>query len=222
MRLVTAYATIADGGQKINATLIDRIQDRFGRTIYQHDQRKCEGCDADGWTGQHEPTLVDDREQVLDPMTAYQITSMMEGVVKRGTATVVQKVGKPIAGKTGTTNDEKDAWFVGFSPDLVCRRLHRLRQAAADGTRTDRRRARRADLHRVHEGGAAGPAAEGVPGAAGHLADPDRPPHRTPRAGRRSRRDPGGLQAGDGAADDKCHCLSMEIAGPAAGEFRNL
>jgi penicillin-binding protein 1A len=119
MRLVTAYATIADGGQKINATLIDRIQDRFGRTIYQHDQRKCEGCDADAWTGQAEPTLVDDREQVLDPMTAYQITSMMEGVVKRGTATVVQKVGKPIAGKTGTTNDEKDAWFVGFSPDLV-------------------------------------------------------------------------------------------------------
>ena len=69
--------------------------------------------------GRREPTLVDNREQVLDPMTAYQITSMMEGVVKRGTATVVRQVGKPIAGKTGTTNDEKDAWFVGFSPDLV-------------------------------------------------------------------------------------------------------
>ena len=119
LRLVTAYATIANGGRKINATLIDRIQDRFGRTIYQHDQRQCEGCDATSWTGQEEPTLVDTREQVLDPMTAYQITSMMEGVVKRGTATVVTQVGKPIAGKTGTTNDEKDAWFVGFSPDLV-------------------------------------------------------------------------------------------------------
>ena len=119
LRLVTAYATIANGGRKINATLIDRIQDRFGRTIYQHDQRQCEGCDATSWTGQEEPTLVDNREQVLDPMTAYQITSMMEGVVKRGTATVVMQVGKPIAGKTGTTNDEKDAWFVGFSPDLV-------------------------------------------------------------------------------------------------------
>jgi penicillin-binding protein 1A len=119
LRLVTAYATIANGGRKIDPTLIDRIQDRFGRTIYRHDQRKCEGCDAASWTGQSEPTLVDDREQVLDPMTAYQITSMMEGVVKRGTATIVQKVGKPIAGKTGTTNDEKDAWFVGFSPDLV-------------------------------------------------------------------------------------------------------
>jgi penicillin-binding protein 1A len=120
LRLVTAYATIANGGRKINATLIDRIQDRFGRTIYQHDQRQCEGCDVGSWTGQDEPTLVDNREQVLDPMTAYQITSMMEGVVKRGTATGVLKVGKPIAGKTGTTNDEKDAWFVGFSPDLVC------------------------------------------------------------------------------------------------------
>jgi len=120
LRLVTAYATIANGGRKINATLIDRIQDRFGRTIYQHDQRKCEGCEATAWSGQDEPILVDTREQVLDPMTAYQITSMMEGVVKRGTATVVLQVGKPIAGKTGTTNDEKDAWFIGFSPDLVC------------------------------------------------------------------------------------------------------
>ncbi len=119
MRMVTAYATIANGGRRINATLIDRIQDRFGRTIYQHDQRECVGCEAAEWTGQAEPELVDNREQVLDPMTAYQITSMMEGVVKRGTATVIQEVGKPIAGKTGTTNDEKDAWFVGFSPDLV-------------------------------------------------------------------------------------------------------
>src|SRR5581483_3961884 len=66
-----------------------------------------------------EPSLVDKREQVIDPMTAYQITSIMEGVVQRGTATVVRSVGKPIAGKTGTTNDEKDAWFIGFSPDLT-------------------------------------------------------------------------------------------------------
>jgi penicillin-binding protein 1A len=74
LRLVTAYATIANGGRKINATLIDRIQDRFGRTLYQHDQRQCEGCAAADWAGQEEPTLVDTREQVLDPMTAYQIT----------------------------------------------------------------------------------------------------------------------------------------------------
>ncbi|SEQ06025.1 penicillin-binding protein 1A [Faunimonas pinastri] len=119
MRMVTAYATIANGGRKIEPTLIDRIQDRYGKTIYQHDKRKCEGCEAEEWNNQPEPTLVDNREQVLDPMTAYQITSMMEGVVQRGTATVVKQVGKPIAGKTGTTNDNKDAWFIGFSPDLV-------------------------------------------------------------------------------------------------------
>lgn len=120
MRMVTAYSMFANGGKRIKATLIDRIQDRYGHTIFKHDQRECRGCDAPGgWKNQPEPQLVDRREQVLDPMTAYQITSMMEGVVQHGTATVLREVGKPIAGKTGTTNDEKDAWFVGFSPDLV-------------------------------------------------------------------------------------------------------
>ena len=121
MRMVTAYSMFANGGKRIKPTLIDRIQDRYGHTIFKHDARECRGCDAtDGWKSQPEPTLVDRREQVLDPMTAYQITSMMEGVVQRGTATIVREVGKPIAGKTGTTNDEKDVWFIGFSPDLVC------------------------------------------------------------------------------------------------------
>ena len=120
MRMVTAYSMFANGGKRVKPTLIDRIQDRYGHTIFKHDQRECRGCDApDGWHNQPEPTLIDRREQVLDPMTAYQITSMMEGVVQRGTATVVREVGKPIAGKTGTTNDEKDAWFIGFSPDIV-------------------------------------------------------------------------------------------------------
>jgi penicillin-binding protein 1A len=121
MRMVTAYSMFANGGKRIKPTLIDRIQDRYGHTIFKHDARECRGCDAnDVWKSQAEPTLVDRREQVLDPMTAYQITSMMEGVVQRGTATIVREVGKPIAGKTGTTNDEKDVWFIGFSPDLVC------------------------------------------------------------------------------------------------------
>ena len=120
MRMVTAYSMFDNGGRRIKATLIDRIQDRYGRTIFKHDQRECRGCDAPGgWKNQPEPQLIDRREQVLDPMTAYQITSMMEGVVQHGTATVLRDVGKPIAGKTGTTNDEKDAWFIGFSPDLV-------------------------------------------------------------------------------------------------------
>jgi penicillin-binding protein 1A len=119
LRMVGAYGMIDNGGRKIQPSLIDRIQDRYGHTIYKHDARECRGCDADKWASQSEPTLVDKRERVLDPMTSYQITSMMEGVVQRGTATVVKEVGKPIAGKTGTTNDEKDAWFIGFSPDLV-------------------------------------------------------------------------------------------------------
>jgi penicillin-binding protein 1A len=120
MRMVTAYSMFANGGRRVKSTLIDRIQDRYGHTIFKHDQRECRGCDApDGWKNQPEPQLIDHREQVLDSMTAYQITSMMEGVVQRGTAVALKDVGKPIAGKTGTTNDEKDAWFVGFSPDIV-------------------------------------------------------------------------------------------------------
>jgi penicillin-binding protein 1A len=120
MRMVTAYSMFANGGRRVKATLIDRIQDRYGHTIFKHDARECRGCDApEGWKKQPEPQLVDHREQVLDVMTAYQITSMMEGVVQGGTATVMREVGKPIAGKTGTTSDAKDLWFVGFSPDLV-------------------------------------------------------------------------------------------------------
>src|SRR5499427_2384475 len=120
MRMVTAYSMIANGGRRVKPTLIDRIQDRYGRTIFKHDARECRGCDAPaGWKNQPEPQLIDHREQVLDVMTAYQITSMMEGVVQAGTATVVKEVGKPIAGKTGTTNEAKDAWFVGFSPDVA-------------------------------------------------------------------------------------------------------
>ena len=120
LRMVTAYSMIANGGRRVKPTLIDRIQDRYGHTIFKHDARECRGCDApDGWHNQAEPQLVDRREQVLDTMTAYQITSMLEGVVQAGTAIVVKEVGKPIAGKTGTTNEAKDAWFVGYSPDIA-------------------------------------------------------------------------------------------------------
>jgi penicillin-binding protein 1A len=120
MRMVTAYSMFANGGRRVKPTLIDRIQDRYGHTIFRHDARECRGCDApEGWKNQLEPQLVDRREQVLDPLSAYQITSMMEGVVQAGTATALKDVGKPIAGKTGTSNEAKDLWFVGFSPDLV-------------------------------------------------------------------------------------------------------
>ena len=119
LRMTTAYAMFDNGGRRVKPTLIDRIQDRYGHTVYKHDERECVACAGKKWDNQPEPSLVDRRQQVLDPMTAYQITSMMEGVVQRGTATVVRDVGKPVAGKTGTTNDEKDAWFIGFTPDVV-------------------------------------------------------------------------------------------------------
>nr|WP_323455098.1 penicillin-binding protein 1A [Rhizobium sp. Root491] len=119
MRLVAAYAVFANGGREVRPSFVDRIQGRDGRTMFKQDERRCEGCNAALWAGQPEPTVVDDRDYVLDPMTAYQITSMLQGVVQRGTARSVDVLGVPLAGKTGTTNDEKDVWFVGYTPDLV-------------------------------------------------------------------------------------------------------
>jgi penicillin-binding protein 1A len=120
MRITTAYSMLANGGKRIKPTLIDRIQDRTGATIYRHDERECIGCNADKWANQDEPKLVDKREQVLDPLTAYQMVSILEGVIQRGTGQRIKSyVNKPLAGKTGTTNDAKDLWFVGFSPDLA-------------------------------------------------------------------------------------------------------
>ncbi|HYD73711.1 MAG TPA: PBP1A family penicillin-binding protein [Candidatus Binatia bacterium] len=118
MRMTTAYGMFVNGGRRIQPIIIDRIQDRTGATVFRRDQRECAECSAD-WRRQRPPRLPDAREQVIDPVTAYQIVSMAEGVVQRGTATVVGELGYPLGGKTGTTNDYKDAWFIGFSPDLV-------------------------------------------------------------------------------------------------------
>jgi penicillin-binding protein 1A len=118
-RLSAAYAMLDNGGRRITPTLIDRVQDRHGRTIFRHDTRICTDCGESASADQVVPQLPDDREPVTDAATAYQIVSMMRGVVERGTGTLVNAIGKPIAGKTGTTNDVKDAWFIGFTPDLV-------------------------------------------------------------------------------------------------------
>ncbi|MDO6963045.1 penicillin-binding protein 1A [Rhizobium alvei] len=119
MRMVSAYSVLANGGKQIKPTLIDRIQDRYGKTIFKHEESICQACNATEWTSQDEPEVVDNREQVLDPMTAYQITSMMQGVILRGTAAGKIRLESDVAGKTGTTNDEKDTWFVGYTPNLV-------------------------------------------------------------------------------------------------------
>lgn len=120
MDIVSAYAVFVNGGKKITPTLIDRIQDRNGDTIYKKDERFCDQCNTlIDWTYQETPLLDDEREQIADPRTAYQMVSMLQGVVQRGTATKLNSLGRPLAGKTGTTNDAKDAWFIGFTPDLV-------------------------------------------------------------------------------------------------------
>ncbi len=119
IRMVTGYSEFVNGGKKINASLIDRIQDRNGRTIWRHDARDCEGCNDAAWHDQQEPLLADTREQVLDPRTAYQIVSILEGVIQRGTGQSIKVVGKPLAGKTGTSQDSQSVWFIGFSPDLA-------------------------------------------------------------------------------------------------------
>ncbi|MEE8505826.1 MAG: penicillin-binding transpeptidase domain-containing protein, partial [Kiloniellales bacterium] len=120
LRLTTAYAMLVNGGRRIDPTLIDRVQDRRGRTVFRHDTRSCDGCRAETWTADTlPPELPDEREQVADPRTAYQVVSMLQGVVQRGTGRRVRAVGKPLAGKTGTTNEGYDTWFMGFSPDLA-------------------------------------------------------------------------------------------------------
>ncbi len=120
IKMTAAYSMFANGGKKIEATVIDRIQDRRGKTIYRHDKRDCGSCSEVNFSeGMVEPEFIDVREQVMNPYTAYQITSMLEGVVDRGTGQKMQILGKPVAGKTGTSNDERDAWFIGYTPNLA-------------------------------------------------------------------------------------------------------
>ena len=120
LRMVTAYSTFVNGGKKITPTLLDRIQDRHGKTIFVHDKRACDVCGPLApWNGQATPEIPDTREQIADPRYMYQIVSMLEGVVQRGTGTGIKDIGRPVAGKTGTTNDSKDAWFIGFTPDII-------------------------------------------------------------------------------------------------------
>jgi penicillin-binding protein 1A len=119
LKLTTAYAMLVNGGKRITPTLIDRIQDRHGRTVFRHDNRGCAACRATFWTRQPVPVIPEHRQALTNPLSAYQVVSMLHGVVQRGTGKRVKAVGKPLAGKTGTTNDSIDTWFFGFSPDLA-------------------------------------------------------------------------------------------------------
>jgi len=119
LQLSAAYGMLVNGGNEITPSLIDRIQDRRGQTIFKHDTRDCAACRTVSIESGEEPEIPDDRDRVLDPQTAFQLVSMMEGVVQNGTGRKIRPLGKPLAGKTGTTNNSYDAWFVGFSADMV-------------------------------------------------------------------------------------------------------
>lgn len=123
-KMVAAYAMFANGGERVQPTLIDRVQDRYGMTVYSHDaadgnKRVCVDCADPSITPGRSPRIVNERERVMNAVTAYQLTSMMQGVVERGTAKKSINLNVPTAGKTGTTNDAKDVWFVGFTSNIV-------------------------------------------------------------------------------------------------------
>ena len=119
LNLTSAYCSFVNGGKLIKPVLIDRIQDGEGNTIINNENRKCINCDKISFTGKEFPKIEDDYEKVISPQTAYQLTSILQGVVKRGTGKKLKKLGLNLAGKTGTTNDNTDAWFVGFTSNLV-------------------------------------------------------------------------------------------------------
>ena len=119
VRLTNAYCTFVNGGKKVTPIFIDRIQNRRGKTIFNADKRKCKGCEEISYLKEEIPIIEDDREQIISTGTAYQITSMLEGAVKRGTGKKLRDLNLPLAGKTGTTNKNMDAWFLGFTSKIV-------------------------------------------------------------------------------------------------------
>ena len=117
-KITAAYASFINGGRKIEPHLIEVVQDGRGKTIFRADHRDCLRCET-GFNGDESPRIAPAGDQVMDPVTAYQITTMLQGVVQRGTATAVSVLGRPVGGKTGTTNAYRSAWFVGFTPQIV-------------------------------------------------------------------------------------------------------
>jgi len=202
MRMVTAYSMLVNGGRRIRPTLIDRIQDRVGSTIYRHDNRKCLGCNAERWSGQDEPKLVDASEQVLDPLTAYQMVSILEA-----------EAGRQAPGREDRDDERRQGCLVRrLLAGPRGRRLSRIRQAAlARGTR-HRRQPCGTGRTRLPEGGPGRQARHALPSARRHQAYPGQPCHRHARGLRRGRH-PGSLQARHGPA----RCRSDTLAVPSGG-----
>ncbi|XVN42910.1 MAG: penicillin-binding protein 1A [Candidatus Rickettsia vulgarisii] len=124
-RMTSAYATIANSGKKVTPHFVELIKDRNGRIIYRCDDRQCQNCDLRDIEDIDSPSIetpivsAKHEQQILDEATNYQVTSILMGAVQRGTAVGAKKLGKIIAAKSGTTNDSKDTWFVGFTPKIV-------------------------------------------------------------------------------------------------------
>ena len=119
INLTSAYSSFVNGGKLVSPILIDRIQDGEGITIINNENRRCKDCESVSFTGKNFPKIEDNYKQILSPQTAYQVTSLLQGVVERGTGKKLKKLGLNLAGKTGTTNDNTDAWFIGFTSNLV-------------------------------------------------------------------------------------------------------
>ena len=119
LKLTTAYSSFVNGGKLVEPIFLDRIQDSEGNTIFNSEKRVCNKCKEISYLGKDVPKIKDNFEQIFSEETAYQITSMLEGVVKRGTGRKLKDLNLDLAGKTGTTNENTDAWFVGFTSNLV-------------------------------------------------------------------------------------------------------
>jgi penicillin-binding protein 1A len=119
LRMTMAYAMLANGALEITPSLVDRVQDRNGKTVYRHEPRACQGCGEQSAKSPAPPEIVDSRKPFHDPASVYQVVHMLQGVTTRGTAGQLAVLGRPIAGKTGTTNDARDNWFMGSTPDIT-------------------------------------------------------------------------------------------------------
>jgi len=119
LRLSTAYSAMINGGKAVEPRILDRVQNGSGETIFNAFETDCSDCQQESFTGGPPPQLDDERQQIIDPVTAYQVTYIMQGVVENGTGARLRSLQRPLGGKTGTTNDSFDNWFMGFSPDLV-------------------------------------------------------------------------------------------------------
>ena len=199
LRLTTGYSEFDNGGKKVTPSLVDRIQDRTGKTIWRHDDRRCDGCNSPNWQGQSEPLLDDTRDQIIDTRTAYQIVSMLQGVVERGTGRSIAVIGKPLAGKTGTSERIQRRLVRRLLAGFGLRRVRRLRQSPHPGQARTRRHRRRADLPRFHEGRLGRCSGDAVPRAAGYRIRLGRSHHGRARSGGVAHGDRRGVQSRDRA-----------------------